>query len=150
MSRPAASALLISRSGAAARRALAQGAPDSAVGDLDRARREPPAKAERAAVLAELGRGEAIAGRPKAVSHLEAAIELVPDPRERGALLLEFGRELHHAGRVSEASASFRRGLDELGAGERSELAGRPGGWLLTSAMHTRELAADAHARAHE
>src|SRR4051812_17956140 len=137
---------------ASARRALAQGTPASAVRYLERALREPPAETARPAVLAELGRAEALAGRPMASAHLEAAIDDIADSRERAALLLEFGRELHHGGRVREASAAFGRGLDELRAGEpeddRSELAVDLEGGYLTSAMHTPDRAADAHARA--
>ena len=59
---------------ATAQRAMARGAPASAVRYLERALREPPADAERPAVLAELGRAEAAAGLPEAVAHLEAAI----------------------------------------------------------------------------
>ena len=59
---------------ATAQRAMARGAPASAVRYLERALREPPADAERPAVLAELGRAEAAAGLPDAVGHLEAAI----------------------------------------------------------------------------
>ncbi len=151
---------------AAARRALAQGVPGSAVRYLERALREPPAGQERAGVLADLGRAEAAAGRPAAAAHLEAAIALVAAPRERAALLLEFGRVLHDAGRLTDAGASFRRGLRELGADEASQHERRSGdgdatrssepgdgselaidleAGYLTSAMLDPALAADAH-----
>ena len=68
--------LVVDRLRTAARRALAQGVPASAVDYLRRAVREPPSTASRSAVLAELGRAEATAGRPEAMSHLQAAIEL--------------------------------------------------------------------------
>ena len=152
---------------AAARRALAQGVPGSAVRYLERALREPPAEADRAGVLEELGRAEAAAGRPAAASHLEAATELVAAPRTRAALLLELGRVLHDGGRLIDASATFRRGLDELGAAavaderhagagdtrrvrqarDADELAVDLESGYLTSAMLEPELAADAHRR---
>ena len=146
---PAGDADVVAVLRAAARRALAEGVPRAAVAYLDRAQREPPSEGERAGVLAELGRAEAIAGRPEAVAHLEAAVALAPDPAGRAALLFELGRALHHAGRLAEASAAFRRGLDEAGTTSR-ELAADLEGAYLTSAMHTPSRAADAHARGDE
>ena len=98
----------------AARRALAKAAPGSAVQYLERALREPPPADTRAAVLAELGHAEAVAGRSGAVEHLESAIELASSAVQRAELLLAFGRALHHGGRLIEACEAFRRGLDEL------------------------------------
>ena len=101
-------------------------------------------------MLSELGRAEAAASRPAAASHLEAAVALVGTPRERGALLLELGRVLHDRGRLTDASASFRRGLDEIdadGAGDTTELALDLEAGYLTSAMLDPGLAADAHRR---
>ena len=83
---------------ATAQRALAQGVPASAVRYLERALREPPADADRPAVLAELGRAEAAAGLPDAVAHLEAAIGLAGDARQRAALRLVLGRVLQDGG----------------------------------------------------
>ena len=99
---------------------------------LRRALREPPSAQARPAVLAELGHAEATAGRAEAIAHLEAAIALVDHAPERARLLLEFGRALHHSGRLTEACAAFRRGLDELDAGRRSRrrAAGGAGGRL--------------------
>jgi DNA-binding CsgD family transcriptional regulator len=135
---------------ASARRASAQGVPGSAVSYLERALREPPADTERAAVLSELARAEAAAGRPGAVSHLEAAIALVAAPQQRAALLLELGRALHDGGRLAEAGACFRRGLEEIGdraSRDRSELALDLEAGYLTSAMLAPGLAVDAHRR---
>ncbi|HEY7077696.1 MAG TPA: AAA family ATPase [Solirubrobacteraceae bacterium] len=130
---------------AAARRAFAQGVPASAVDYLSRALREPPAPELRAEVLAELGRAEVAAGRPEAAAHLGAAVELVGEPRARAALLLEFGRVLHHAGRLPEATAALRRGLDEVREGD--DLAVDLEGAYLGAAMHTPAGAAEAHRR---
>ena len=143
---PAADEVAVAVLRSAAQRALAQGAPHSAVDYLDRALREPPPEPTRARVLAELGRAEAVAGRPEAVVHLEAAVALVAGPAERAALRLAFGRALHHAGRLDEASEAFRRGLDEVGS-DASELAMDLEGAYLNSAMHTPGRAADAHRR---
>jgi DNA-binding CsgD family transcriptional regulator len=131
---------------AAARHAMAQGVPGSAVEYLERVLREPPPARQRPGVLAELGRAEAAAGRPEAGSHLGAAIELMYEPRERAELLLEFGRVLHDSGRLAEACASFRRGLHTLGP-DGSELAIDLEAGYLTSAMLEPGLAVEVHRR---
>ena len=133
-----------------ARRALARGAPVSAVEYLRRAVREPPSGAARPAVLAELGHAEAIAGRAEAITHLEAAIALVDDARERARLLLDFGRALHHSGRLTDACSAFRRGLDELDAigGHDADLRVELEGGYLNAALFNPGRAADAHQRA--
>ena len=126
---PDGDAALVEHLRATAQRAMARGAPASAVRYLERALREPPAEAERPAVLAELGRAEAAAGLPDALAHLEAAIALADEPRQRAALLLACGRVLQHGGRLGDACAAFQRGRDELG--ERAQRAGgRAGGGL--------------------
>jgi len=145
-SRPAGDEEIVGVLLAAARRAMAQGVPRSAVRYLDRALREPPSEHQHAAVLAALGKAEAVAGRPEAVEHLEAAVALAAEPAERAALLLDLGRSLHHAGQLDEAGAAFLRGLDELGP-HRHALAADLEGAYLTSAVHSPTLAADAHRR---
>ena len=132
---------------ATAQRAMARGAPASAVRYLERALREPPAEAERPAVLAELGTAEAAAGLPEAVGHLEAAIGLAGEPRQRAALLLAYGRVLQRGGRVSDACAAYQRGRDELGE-QRSELAVDLEAGYLVAAMQVPDRAAGAHERA--
>jgi DNA-binding CsgD family transcriptional regulator len=140
---------VVERLRATARRALAQGAPASAVGYLRRALREPPSVGVRSSVLSELGRAEATAGWPEALAHLEAAIALVGDARERARLLLEFGRALHHSGRLTEACAAFHRGLEELDTvgGDRNELRVELEGGYLNAALFVPDRAADAHRR---
>jgi DNA-binding CsgD family transcriptional regulator len=134
----------------AARRALAKAAPGSAVQYLERALREPPPADTRAAVLAELGHAEAVAGRSGAVEHLESAIELASSAVQRAELLLAFGRALHHGGRLIEACKAFRRGLDELrdAAEGCSELRVELEGAYLNSALFTPQQARNAHRRA--
>lgn len=100
---------------AAARWALAVGAPDTAVRYLRRALAEPPPGTARAEVLAELGQAEAMVGDPAALDHLYRAVELMSDGPTRAAALYEFGRALVDQGRYREAIASLRKGLDELG-----------------------------------
>jgi DNA-binding CsgD family transcriptional regulator len=144
---PDGDAVLVEYLRATAQRALAQGAPGSAVRYLERALREPPADSARPAVLGELGRAEAAAGLPDAIEHLETAIGLADAPRQRAALLLALGRVLQDGGRVGDAWATFQRGRDELGA-ECSELAVDLEAGYLTSAMQAPDRAAEAHRRA--
>ena len=144
---PDGDAVLVDYLRATAQRALARGAPVSAVRYLERALREPPADAARPAVLAELGRAEAAAGLPDAIAHLEAAIALADEPRQRAALLLAFGRVLQHGGRVRDACAAYQRGRDQLGE-QRSELAVELEAGYLAAAMQTPDRAAAAHAQA--
>jgi DNA-binding CsgD family transcriptional regulator len=127
----------------AAATALVHGVPVSAIAYLERALREPPAEAERADVLATLGRAELIAGRRDAVAHLESALELTPDPATRGPLLLSLGRTLHDFGRVEEACAAFERGLEDADG----ELALDLEAGYLTSAVVVPARAPDAHRR---
>lgn len=74
----------------AARRALADGAPDAAVPLLTRALAEPPAEATAPAVLLALGEAEHALEQREAVAHLRDAYRLAVDPVQRGraALLL--------------------------------------------------------------
>ena len=144
---PDGDAVLVEQLRATAQRAIARGAPASAVRYLERALREPPADAARPGVLAELGRAEAAAGLPDAVAHLEAAIALADEPRQRAALLLAFGRVLQQGGRLGEACAAFERGRDELGE-RSSELAVELEAGYLAAAMQLPEHAADAHRQA--
>ena len=149
---PAGDEGVVERLRATARRALAHGAPASAVEYLRRALREPPSAQARPALLAELGHAEATAGRAEAITHLEAAIALVDHAHERARLLLEFGRALHHSGRLTEACAAFRRGLDELDAigGHDAELRVELEGGYLNAALFVPDRARDARGRATE
>ena len=144
---PDGDAVVLEHLRATAQRAMERGAPASAVRYLERALREPPAEAERPAVLAELGRAEAAAGLPDAVGHLEAAIGLADEPRQRAALLHAYGRVLQHGGRLSDACEAFQRGRDELGE-QLSELAVDLEAGYLAAAMQAPDRAAEAHARA--
>jgi len=66
-----------------ARTASRTGAPESAAVYLRRALAEPPAPAERPAVLLELGVAEAMVGLPSWRGHLEEAVETTPDDGAR-------------------------------------------------------------------
>jgi len=75
---------------AAARRALARGAPEAAAGLMRRALAEPPARSAWAATLLELGRAERLAGESDAVTHLRQALEEATGP----GFYIEAAREL--------------------------------------------------------
>ena len=131
---------------AAARRAMSHGVAASAARYLERALREPPAEADRAVVLAELGRAEAGFAPRGAIEHFEAAIDLAAEPAQRAELALELGRALHDAGRPEDACAAFERGAAELGE-DGGELGIELEAWYLTSAVLLPERAADVHRR---
>jgi len=103
--------------GAAAGRALALGAAESAASYLRRALDEPPAPAARAAVLRQLGISEGATGLPSAVDHLEEALAVARDEADRTLTLLALGRTLAFAGRHAEAL----RALDDAGASTGAE-----------------------------
>jgi DNA-binding CsgD family transcriptional regulator len=93
---------------AAARAALADGAPETAIGFLRRALAEPPAPGELPAVMRDLGEAEAVVRDVAAESHLAAASE---DPRT-AALLVEVQSI---GGRFAAAHRSATASARELG-----------------------------------
>ncbi|MBN1529084.1 MAG: AAA family ATPase [Thermoleophilaceae bacterium] len=95
----------------AAARALAIGTAERAVELLERARREPPPPDQRAHVLLELGRAQAVTGAPEALARLTEAIEQLPASEDRAGTALETGRILMALGRLTEAGAAFDLGL---------------------------------------
>ena len=103
----------------AAARALATGATRRAVELLERALREPPPPDQRAHVLLDLGRAQAIAGDPGALARLAEAIDRLPAADERAATALETGRTLMSLGRLEDAAAAFELGARYAGEGER-------------------------------
>ena len=99
----------------AARRALAQGAPEAAVAHLRRALAEPPGE-ELAGVLGELGSAEQLVDVAAAIEHLTEAVALTTDPTGRAEHVLEQSRVLWLAGRPSEAVEVLRTELGRPGA----------------------------------
>ncbi|HEV7362837.1 MAG TPA: AAA family ATPase, partial [Solirubrobacteraceae bacterium] len=97
----------------AAARAVARGAPESAIRFLRRALVESPPPAERTEILLELGYADAVAGNPRAVERFESALAGLRDPGRRAEVRLALGRTLHARGAHTEAAAAFERGLDE-------------------------------------
>jgi DNA-binding CsgD family transcriptional regulator len=88
--------------------ALRTGAPDSAVAYLERALREPPADAERAEIVFELGRARALVSWESAVADLRQAYDQLEDPERAGAAAQLLARALLFSGEPGEA-AEFAR-----------------------------------------
>ena len=105
---------------AAARTATSRGAPDAVVPMLRRALEEPPASAQRAAVLSELGMAEILVDGPAGVAHLSEAYALLDDQRERARLAMVIARTqvfVSPPGVATEfaaaAAAALPAGLDD-------------------------------------
>jgi DNA-binding CsgD family transcriptional regulator len=95
-------------------RALAGGAPDSAIRLLRRALQEPPPPERRADVLVALGRAEGAAGDPSAIERLTGALELIGEPTGRAAAALDAGRLLLNHARWDDAARTLERGIEEV------------------------------------
>jgi DNA-binding CsgD family transcriptional regulator len=108
----------------AARRALAEGAADVAVAQLERALRERPAPEEGADVLLELGLAEAQVRAPAAIEHLADALGSCRDPQRRAHAALELARGLFAVGRAREAVELLDGTIAELEAAS-ADLAAR-------------------------
>jgi DNA-binding CsgD family transcriptional regulator len=100
---PAADEWVVDQLRAAARRALARGAPDASASLLRRALAEPPSSKDWAPTLLELGRAERLAGDPAAVEHLRQAAEQSTDPVFRAEAARELATGLAVAARLEEA-----------------------------------------------
>ena len=120
---------------ASAARAVTLGAPQLAVVHLRRALDEPPPPAERAAVLAELGRAEATVGAPTAAERLAAAAELTTDPAERAHVLRELARTRVSAGDHAGARAAYASALGELNGADPELIAHLQAEELVVAAL---------------
>ncbi|HUA03890.1 MAG TPA: AAA family ATPase [Solirubrobacteraceae bacterium] len=76
---PARDGWVVQRLGDAAREALDRAAPEIAASYVRRALTEPPAEADRAALLLSLGIAEWRAGQPDAIAHLQQAVAAAGD-----------------------------------------------------------------------
>ncbi len=99
----------------AARAALADGSPRTAVRLLRRSLNEPPGNDARGVVLGELGEAEALARDPVAGDHLREALKLVVAPAIRVRLARILSELLVWDGRPIEGHAVLVRMLEELG-----------------------------------
>ena len=92
---PASDEWVVASLRAAARTALAQGAPDVAARCLGRALEEPPLPQERARVLTELGAAETAVSTRRAIAHLEEALPLVNDPEAHADTVMLLAMNLY-------------------------------------------------------
>jgi DNA-binding CsgD family transcriptional regulator len=103
----------------AARTAISNGAPDSAVAYLRRALAEPPSWRLRPDVLLELGFAESYAADPQAAAHLKQALATASGAIAQVAVTLALGRMLQIAGRNREALDVFDATRARLGRTDR-------------------------------
>ena len=95
---------------AAADQALRALAPRAAARYLERAIAEPPSsRAERVAMLRELGNLQVRIAHPGAQATLRAALDQTADPRERADVAIELAVAAFAAGRYGEAATSLVR-----------------------------------------
>jgi DNA-binding CsgD family transcriptional regulator len=117
---------------AAAGEAASRGAADAAARYLRRALEEPPAEAERGAVLHELGLAEATdRQRDRFPGRLREAMDVTRDPETRAGIALDLGRALFSTGDWRASVEALEGGLGcledpdgELGVALESELLG--------------------------
>jgi DNA-binding CsgD family transcriptional regulator len=98
---------------AAARQAMARGAPETAAGYLRRALAEPPASLLRLEVLLELGRAEALLPSDDEFPALREALELAREPAQRARVGQELAYALLSIGRGDSVRALVERLLDD-------------------------------------
>jgi DNA-binding CsgD family transcriptional regulator len=127
----------------AGKRALAGGAPDSAIRLLRRALDEPPPPERRADVLVALGRAEGAAGVPDAIERLKDALELIGEPAGRAAAALHAGRLLLSHARWNDAARTLERGIEEVDGTDDSLRASLEAAYVMaTSQLPSEELEA--------
>jgi DNA-binding CsgD family transcriptional regulator len=139
--RPAGDCWVVTRLREAAHMAMKSGAPQAAADLLGRVRAEPPPPDQRVAVLRELARAEASAGRETACLHLEEALRLVTDPSERAQIALEIAGVYATLFRWADAVDVLERALLEIGETDQV-LAARIEGELVVCGLHDARRAA--------
>jgi DNA-binding CsgD family transcriptional regulator len=92
--------------------ALSRGAPAAAVAWLGRALVEPPAEANVAEVLFELGSAELRIGAPEAVDHLTAAVEVTREPTLLGTSARLLGLALTLSGDADRAVEAVESAIE--------------------------------------
>jgi DNA-binding CsgD family transcriptional regulator len=111
---PTGSAEVVERLQAAARGALARGAPESAGVYLRRALAETLDVSRRAALLDELGQAETLTRDPGAVQHLREALDLATDPVQRALIAHDLADLLILAGQWDAGAAAVQAAIAEL------------------------------------
>jgi DNA-binding CsgD family transcriptional regulator len=99
----------------AGRAAFARGAPDSAIGLLERALAEPPAPERRAAILLDLGLAATLVDGRAASVHLRAAYEELDDVEVRARTAVVLTQLLTFTGAPEESYAIGKRAMAQLG-----------------------------------
>jgi DNA-binding CsgD family transcriptional regulator len=117
----------------AGKRALAGGAPASAIRLLRRALAEPPPPERRADVLVALGRAEGAAGEPAAVERLTGALELIGEPTGRAAAALDAGRLLLKHARWDDAARTLERGIEDVNGTDDSLRASLEAAYMMAA-----------------
>jgi DNA-binding CsgD family transcriptional regulator len=117
---PAGSDEVVHQLRAAAARAVARGAPESAAAYLRRALAETTDVSLRAVLLGELGRAEAITRDQAAVDHLREAMGLMADPARRAEVAPDLAELLLLAGQWDAAAAVVEAALADLAGAERA------------------------------
>ena len=132
---------------AAAGEAGASGAPESAIGYLERALAETQPAQTRAELLLELGQAQMQAGIAGASERFEQALELATDPGRRAQILLTLGRALFSTGEYVRAREVLRRGLAQLPTGDEASL--ELSGWSIALAREEPRFPAVTQQRLH-
>ncbi len=101
----------------AARRDTSRGAGESATAYLTRALAEPPAPADRPALLMELGRLETMTDGPAAMEHLAEAYRLLDDPALKADTAIMLARTAVFVGARGEATRITREAACDLDPG---------------------------------
>jgi len=113
---PAADGWVAQRLGDAALEALDRGAPEVAASYVRRALAEPPAAAERAALLLSLGIAEGRAGQPDAIAHLEEALAAAGvDHRVLIGASARLARAYYYSDQAGRAVEMLERALATVG-----------------------------------
>jgi hypothetical protein len=120
---------------------LASGAPQEAAELLSRAWAEPPPVEEQLAVLRELARVEAMAGRATARDRLDEALARTGDHRERARIALQVAQAHSDLFRWVDAVDVVERAVAELGDID-AELTGRLQAQLVVAGLHDARRAA--------
>jgi DNA-binding CsgD family transcriptional regulator len=113
---PAGDAWVTGRLSAAAENAKERGAPEVAATYLRRALAEPPAAAERPALMLQLGSAELYSGQPAAIAHLEEALEEASDPPAIVAAAGALGNAYVNCDRIDMTVAVMQRASDRVRA----------------------------------
>ena len=102
----------------AASTSLARGAPETTRAYLERALAETPGSPDRAPLLYELGRVEALARDPRAAAHLQESLRLSEEPNIRARIADQLFGLLLFAGQWDAALELVDSTLGELGDGD--------------------------------